>query len=51
MVKTSLPLCLRVSLWNHAAYKDIDFTGFRCPLVDTRNWPEPTLRPPGYYWA
>jgi len=42
--------CLHLAT-NHAAYKAIDFSGFRCPLVDTRNWPEPTMRPPAYYRA
>ncbi|NDV63053.1 nucleotide sugar dehydrogenase [Puniceicoccales bacterium CK1056] len=23
---------------NHEAYKAVDFSGFRCPVVDTRNW-------------
>jgi UDP-N-acetyl-D-mannosaminuronate dehydrogenase len=33
---------------NHAAYKEIDFSGFACPLVDTRNWPEAARRPGSY---
>jgi UDP-N-acetyl-D-glucosamine dehydrogenase len=36
---------------NHAAYKEIDFSGFRCPMVDTRNWPEAAMRPGSYYKA
>ena len=34
---------------HHTEYKDFDFSGFKCPLVDTRNCV--TKRPEKYYKA
>jgi len=36
---------------NHAAYREIDFSGFKCPLGDTRNLPEAAMRPGTYLKA
>ena len=36
---------------NHAAYKDLDFSGFACPLVDTRNLVKDAKRPLAYLHA
>jgi len=35
----------------HSEYRRIDFSGYRCPLVDTRNAVAPEHRPADYYRA
>jgi UDP-N-acetyl-D-mannosaminuronate dehydrogenase len=40
--------CRVAEATKHAAYKDIDFSGFTCPLVDTRNLIAPHKRPTRY---
>lgn len=36
---------------NHAEYREIDFSSYGCPLVDTRNWVPESARPVKYFRA